>query len=259
MPRFAANLSLLFKETGLINRFQAAREQGFSAVEIQFPYTLPAKDIQTQLSKNQLQLILFNVAVGDLLQGGEGLACVPGKHKSFQAAVAQAVAYAEILKPEVINILPGRCLNKNRREQYLQTFKENLAYALDVFSPLGIKTVFEAINTFDMPGFLIHSSQQMLDILTDLNHPVLAMQYDIYHMTRMGDNPADFIKHQGTNIGHIQFADNPGRGQPGTGSIDFEQLFYVIESSNYSGWLGAEYVPVGRTEDSFTWLHQYKP
>lgn len=254
MPRFSANLSLLFNETGLINRFQAASEQGFSAVEIQFPYTLPAKDIQTELTRNRLQLILFNVAADDLLQGGEGLASVPEKRTHFQAAVAQSVAYAEILKPEVINVLPGRCLNKNRRKEYMHTFKENLAYAVEAFSPLGIKTVFEAVNTFDVPGFMIYNSQQMLEILTQLNHPMLAMQYDIYHMTRMGESPAEFIKQQGANIGHIQFADSPGRGQPGTGTIDFKQLFNAIDNSDYSGWLGAEYLPVGTTADSLTWF-----
>lgn len=258
MPRYAANLSLLFNETKLIKRFQAASGQGFSAVEIQFPYTLPAKDIQTELTTNQLQLILFNVAVDDLLHGGEGLACVPQKRKLFQAAIEQTVAYAEVLKPEIINVLPGRCLNKNCREKYMHTFKENLAYALQTFSPLGIKTVFEAINTYDMPGFLVHSSQQMLNILADLNHPMLSMQYDIYHMARMGENPVEFIKQQGVNIGHIQFADNPGRGQPGTGSIDFGQLFNVIDNSDYSGWLGAEYLPVGTTVDSLSWFHRYK-
>ncbi len=255
MPRFAANLSLLFNETRLIERFQAASKQDFSAVEIQFPYDLPAKDIQSELITNQLQLILFNVPVDDLLHGGEGLACVPEKRQRFQAAIAQTVTYAETLKPDVINVLAGRCLNKKYRAQYLQTFKENLAYALEAFSPLGIKTVFEAINTYDMPGFLIHSSQQMLDIFTDLNHPMLAMQYDIYHMTRMGENPTEFINQQGTNIGHIQFADNPGRGQPGTGSIDFEQLFNVIDNSDYSGWLGAEYLPVGTTAESLNWFN----
>ena len=254
MLRFTANLSLLFNETELIDRFQAASEQGFSAVEIQFPYTLPAQQIQTKLAANRLQLILFNVDADDLMQGGEGLTCVPEKRAAFQTAVAQTVAYAEKLKPAVINVLPGRCLNENRREEYMRTFKENLAYALKAFSSLGIKTVFEAVNTYDMPGFLIHSGQQMLEILNQLNNPMLAMQYDIYHMTMMGENPTEFINQHGVNIGHIQFADSPGRGQPGTGAIDFGQLFSVIENSNYSGWLGAEYKPVGKTEDSFTWF-----
>ena len=254
MLRFTANLSLLFNETELIDRFQAASEQGFSAVEIQFPYTLPAKDIQTELTTNRLQLVLFNVDADDLLLGGEGLACVPEKRKRFRAAVAQTVAYAEILKPAVINVLPGRCLDKNGHEEYLLTFKENLVYALEAFSPLGIKTVFEAVNTYDMPGFLIHSGQQMLEILKQLNNPMLAMPYDIYHMTMMGENPAEFINQYGSNIGHIQFADSPGRGQPGSGTIDFEQLFNAIENSDYSGWLGAEYLPVGKTKDSFTWF-----
>jgi hydroxypyruvate isomerase len=254
--RFTANLSLLFTEIDLIKRFQAASVQGFSAVEVQFPYTVPAEDIQAELIANRLQLILFNIDAGDLLQGGEGLACVPEKRNYFRAAVAQTVAYAEILKPSIINVLPGRCHNKNRHQEYMCTFTENLAYALQAFSPLGIKTVFEAVNTFDMPDFLVYSGKQMLEILQQLNHPMLSMQYDIYHMSMMGENSAEFIEQYAGQIGHIQFADSPGRGQPGSGSIDFEGLFNIIEKSEYSGWLGAEYMPAGNTQDSFSWLQR---
>jgi hydroxypyruvate isomerase len=255
MLRFSANLSLLFNETDFSNRFQAASEQGFSAVEIQFPYSLPAEQIQAELTANRLQLILFNVAADDLMQGGEGLACVPEKRNRFRTAVAQTIAYAEILKPALINVLPGRCLNENRRMEYLHTFMENLAFAVEAFSSLGIKTVFEAVNTYDMPGFLVHRGQQMLKILNQINHSMLAMQYDIYHMIMMGEKPAEFINQHSVNIGHIQFADSPGRGQPGTGNIDFKQLFNTIDNSDYSGWLGAEYHPVGRTKDSFDWFN----
>ncbi len=122
MLKFAANLSLLFIEVDLIERFQAARLHGFNAVEIQFPYTLSAEAIKTALEHQQLKLILFNVAAGDLLQGGEGLACVPEKQAQFRQAVAQAEAYARLLKPAAINVLPGRCLDAGRQQDYLTTF-----------------------------------------------------------------------------------------------------------------------------------------
>lgn len=255
MIKFAANLSMLFTEVDLINRFEAAKACGFSAVEIQFPYALPAGVIAKQLATWQQKLVLFNVDADDLLQGGEGLACVPGKTKQFQSALAQASDYAKILKPVAVNVLPGRCFNNNKLPEYLNTFKANLRLAADSFAPLGVKTVFEAINTHDMPGFIIHSSAQMLEIMAELNHPNLYMQYDIYHMCRMGEDCAGFINQQTEKIGHIQFADVPGRGQPETGKLDFDGLFDVIRQSGYSGWCGAEYKPVGLTGESLGWLN----
>ena len=253
MLNFTANLSLLFTEVELIDRFKVAKQQGFDAVEIQFPYNLSAETLKNTLEEQQLKLVLFNVDADDLLHGGEGLACVPEKRDQFRQAVAQALEYAKLLKPEVINVLPGRCFNENRKQDYLETFKENLYFAAEAFAPLGIKTVFEAVNNHDMPGFIIHNGLQMLDILDQLNHPDLFMQYDIYHMQMMGDKPDEFIARYADKIGHIQFADCPGRGQPGTGQINFEQIFSVIEKSVYSGWIGAEYKPVGTTSESLDW------
>jgi hydroxypyruvate isomerase len=254
MLKFTANLSLLFTEVELINRFKAAKQQGFDAVEIQFPYSLSAETLKKTLKEQQLKLVLFNVDADDLLRGGEGLACVPEKRDQFRQAVAQSLEYAKLLKPEVINVLPGRCFNENRKQDYLETFKENLCFAVDAFASLGIKTVFEAINSHDMPGFVIHNGQQMLGILDDLNLPMLFMQYDIYHMQMMGDKPDEFIARHADKIGHIQFADCPGRGQPGTGQINFEHVFSVIEKSSYSGWVGAEYNPFGTTSESLDWF-----
>ncbi|WP_428353344.1 hydroxypyruvate isomerase family protein [Methyloprofundus sp.] len=247
MLRFTANLSLLFTEVPLQQRFQAAKKHGFTAVEIQFPYELSANTIRQELDRQQLKLVLFNVDADDLLPGGEGLAAVPEKQQQFRQAVAKSVAYAKILKPDVINILPGRCFDKTRLLLYQQTFKDNLRYAIKALSPLGIKTVFEAINTVDMPDFIIHSSAQMLSVINAINHPDLLLQYDIYHMQMMQENPANFIQQYADKIGHIQFADCPGRHQPGTGTIDFIALFSAIEASAYKGWVGAEYNPLNNT------------
>lgn len=254
MLRFTANLSLLFAEVPLQQRFQAAKKQGFSAVEIQFPYALSAETIRQELNQQHLKLVLFNVDADDLLQGGEGLAAVPEKQDQFRKAVANAATYAAILQPEAINILPGRCFEKTRLSSYQQVFKKNLQYAISVFSPLGIKTVFEAINTFDMPGFIIHSSEQMLALVAEIDHPDLLIQYDIYHMQMMQEDPALFIQQYAAKIGHIQFADCPGRHQPGTGAIDYKSLFSVIDHSSYKGWVGAEYNPSDSTSDSLEWF-----
>jgi hydroxypyruvate isomerase len=256
MLNFTANLSLLFTELDLIDRFKAAKLCGFDAVEIQFPYSLPAEQIKQILQENQLKLVLFNVDTDDLLQGGEGLAAVPEKKERFFQALKQCKNYAEILKPDVINVLPGRCFNSERTAEYMIRFKKNLSHALDIFSPLGIKTAFEAVNTQDMPGFIVHNGQQMLNILEQIANPMLFMQYDIYHMCMMNEDYIKFITRNSNKIAHIQFADVPGRGQPGTGMIDFQSLFSCIQASNYMGRIGAEYNPVGSTMQSFDWFLQ---
>lgn len=254
MLKFSANLSLLFTETELSLRFKAAKLQGFSAVELQFPYQLAAHTLAELLAQADLKLVLFNVAADDLLQGGEGLACVPNKKPQFRLALEQAYAYAQVLKPEVINVLPGRCHDLRLYPAYLDTLQENLALAAETFAPLGIKTVFEAINSDDMPGFLVTTGAQMLAVLAQVQHANLFMQYDIYHAYKMGADPAEFIRQHADNIAHIQFADCPGRGQPGTGQIDFKQVFGAIRQSTYSGWIGAEYKPTGATVDSLGWF-----
>lgn len=258
MLRFTANLSLLFTELPLPKRFQAAAEAGFKAVEIQFPYELDPEQIRQQLRHHQLKLVLFNVDADTLLQGGEGLAAVPGKQERFRRAVEQALEYAEVLSPDVINVLPGRCLDDERLDDYLTTFKTNLLYAAEAFGRRGVKTVFEAVNIHDMPGFIVHSGRQMLQILTELRHPNLAMQYDLYHMHRMKEDCGAFLLQNLDKIGHIQFADCPGRGQPGSGRVDFEWFFSLIAKSNYRGWTGAEYKPSGKTSASLNWLSTYR-
>jgi hydroxypyruvate isomerase len=255
MPRFSANLSMLFTEVELIDRFAAARAAGFGAVEIQFPYELSAEAIRRELDGHGLQLVLFNVPADDLLQGGEGLACVPEKQGRFQEALALAADYAKVLRPGAINILPGRCLDPSRLDAYLGTFKRNLCLAADAFTPLGIKTVFEAINSLDMPGFIIDTSAKMLAVQDALQRADIYLQYDIYHMLRMGEDPATFIAEHVDRIGHIQFADCPGRGQPGTGSADWSAVFSAIDSSAYDGWVGAEYKPSEETSASLAWLN----
>jgi hydroxypyruvate isomerase len=256
MPRFSANLSMLFTEVELIDRFEAARKQSFKAVEIQFPYELSAKTIQRKLCEHDLQLVLFNVPADDLLQGGEGLACVPEKQQQFLEALALAVEYAKVLQPTAINVLPGRCFNPTRHGEYLSTFKRNLCLTADALAPLGIKTVFEAINSIDMPGFFIDTGAKMLAVQNELKRSDIYLQYDIYHMLRMGENPAAFVAEHAQRIGHIQFADCPGRGQPGTGTADLAGIFSAIDLSGYEGWVGAEYTPIGLTSASLGWLNQ---
>ncbi len=257
MPHFSANVSLLFTELPILERFGAAKEHGFEWVEIQFPYETPAKDLKAAIDQAGVKLALFNVPADDLMTGGEGLAAVPEKRDAYLDAVDITVEYAKVLNPLLINVLAGRCLSADRYADYLQTFIGNLGYTAEKLSKLAIRTVFEAVNTKDMPGFIINKGQQMLNVVGQLSHPNLFMQYDIYHMDTMGEKPIDFIPEHRDKIGHIQFADSPGRGQPGTGEINFPALFERITNSGYDGLLGAEYLPVGSTHESLDWLGRY--
>ena len=252
--RFSANISLLFTEYALLDRFELARRAGFDAVEIQFPYNTPLDLLVRAKEQTGLDIALINLPAGDLMEGGEGLAAVPERTEQFAQALEIGVRYATALQVQSVNVLPGRCHAPQRREEYLETFHQNLKRTADHFHPSGIITTFEAINTFDMPGFLIHNFEQMQATLDAVHHPGLAMQYDIYHMSRMGEPVEQQLLALGECMGHIQFADLPDRGQPGSGTLDFERLFSTIAESNYHGWVGAEYMPQCGTQNSLGWL-----
>ena len=240
--RFSANLSLLFTEVPMAERFELAKQAGFDAVELQFPYEWPAPQLKQWLDEHDLRVVLCNV--------GEGLAAVPHKQMAFREALAQAAAYAAVLQPDCINILPGRCYQPEQRDAYWQCLISHLRLACEVLSPLAVTPVFEAINTIDMPGFLVHDHGSMMQILSEVDHPALSMQYDIYHMAMMMQDIVPFWQQQIAKIAHIQFADCPGRHQPGTGQLDFAGLFAELACLGYPGYLGAEYRPLGTTLES---------
>ena len=254
--KLTANLSLMYTELPFLQRFAAARNDGFPAVEIQFPYDTPIAAIQQALADNQLRCVLINVPAGDLMAGGEGLSAVPGKTAEYAAALVECLAYARALKVSCVNVLPGRCDDENKRVFYLDTFKKNLVKTADSLAPFGITTTFEAINTRDMPGFLISDAQQMMDIVDELQHPAIRAQFDIYHMALMGCKVCDFIDRYAEKIGHIQFADIPQRGEPGSGTLDFARIFRCIETSAYQGWVGAEYKPTRDTRLTLQWKRE---
>ena len=191
------------------------------------------------------------------MQGGEGLAAVPGKQAEYAASLVECLAYARALKVSCVNVLPGRCHDDRQRNCYLDTFKTNLVKTAETLAPFGITTTFEAINTRDMPGFLISSSQQMFDIMRQLDKAdIIKAQFDVYHMAQMGEDVCDVITRNAEHIGHIQFADTPNRGEPGTGDLDFQAIFQAIETSGYKGWVGAEYKPTALTSDTLGWKNE---
>lgn len=259
MLNFSANLSLLFTELPLIERFAAARRAGFSAVEIQFPYELSISQLRQQLNAHELHLVLINVPAGDLMQGGDGLAGAPGREQAFRHAVMQTLPYAEALDVRCVNVLAGRQPADADLTHCLHTLTANARYAAESLQSIGVTTTLEAINTLDMPNFLVSNVAQMQDILEAADHPTLKMQFDCYHMARMGEDIVDSLRQHHRDIAHIQFADTPGRGAPGTGQLDWPAIFGCIEQLPYRGYCGAEYRPgADGTEASLAWFAQWR-
>ncbi|QLC74228.1 TIM barrel protein [Pseudomonas sp. LPB0260] len=257
--KIAANLSLLFAEVPLIERVVAAAAAGFDGVEIQFPYEVPAIRLKEALAAAGLPLVLINLPAGDLLSGGAGLAGVPSRRVAFAAALQEALSYAAMVRPACVNVLPGRLAEGVSREQALATLSDNLRLAAEAFELLRIRVLVEAINPLDMPGFLINTPQQLDELLRTVDHPNCLAQYDLYHMARQGLDPVAGIELLAGRIGHVQFADCPGRGAPGSGSLDFSAALAALRRSGYRGWLGAEYNPgAAGTRAGLDWLARWR-
>jgi hydroxypyruvate isomerase len=257
--KIAANLSMLFTEQPLADRVLAARVAGFDGVEIQFPYELAAIRLKELLKRAGLPLVLINLPAGDLMQGGAGLAAVPARQAEFDAALREALTYAAMTRPMAVNVLPGRLAEGVERQQALATLTANLRQTAEAFAPLGVRVLCEAINPLDMPGFLINTPEHLLALLEAVDHPNCQAQLDLYHMARQQlDIPAG-IRLLAGRIGHVQFADHPGRGAPGTGELDFPALLKTLRESGYVGWLGAEYRPGEQgSEASLGWLADWR-
>lgn len=256
--KIAANLSLLFTQVPLRERIRLASAAGFDGVEIQFPYELPAIVLQEELTRCAVPLVLINLPAGDLMQGGAGLAAVPSRQAEFAQALEQALSYAAMTRPRWVNVLPGRLAEGVSFEQAQHCLIANLRRAAEAFARLGIGVTCEAINSLDMPGFLISNSTQLRALIEAVDHPNCKAQLDLYHMARQGLEPSECIAQLAGQIGHVQFADCPGRHQPGSGQIDFEAALAALKLQNYSGWLAAEYHPNGDTQASLGWLKAWQ-
>lgn len=252
--KIAANLSLLFGELPLLQRLQAAAAAGFDGVEIQFPYEVSATSLREALERSSMPLVLINLPAGDLMAGGAGLAAVPERQAQFDAALRDALDYAAVVRPQCVNVLPGRLAEGVSREQALATLEANLREAAERFQALSIRVLCEAINPLDMPGFLINTAEQLDELLRRVDHPNCLAQLDLYHMARQGLDVGGCIERLAGRTGHVQFADCPGRGAPGTGELAFGPLLEALETTGYQGWLGAEYRPGGDTSASLAWL-----
>lgn len=253
MPKFAANLTMLYNEVDFLDRFAAAAEGGFKGVEYLFPYAYPKEQLAERLHHHGLKQVLHNLPAGDWPAGERGVACQPDRVGEFQDGVGKAIDYARALGCGQVNCLAGIAPAGVDREKVRGTFVTNLRFAAERLGAAGIKLLIEPVNTYDIPGFWLSRTQQALDVIRDVGSNNLYLQYDIYHMQRMEGELANTIKAHRPQIAHLQLADNPGRNEPGTGEINYRFLFGFIDSIGYEGWIGCEYKPKGKTIDGLGW------
>ncbi|MGD0640029.1 MAG: hydroxypyruvate isomerase [Roseiarcus sp.] len=257
MPRFSANLSMLFTEHPFLDRFEAAAAAGFRGVEYIGPYEFPAAEIAARLRANGLTQALFNLPAGDWGRGERGIACHPDRVAEFRQGVSKAIEYAEALGCVTVNCLAGIPTPESSIAEAHRTLVENLRFAAAELEKAGVLLVVEPINRFDIPGFFLAHSGHALAVIDETGAGNLELQYDVYHMQRMEGELAATIEKNLPRIGHIQIAGNPGRHEPDTGEIAYSFLFERLDALGYSGWVGAEYKPKGRTEDGLGWLRAY--
>jgi hydroxypyruvate isomerase len=253
MPRFAANLTMMFTEVPFLDRFERAAQAGFEAVEFLFPYAFAAEAIKQRLDDHGLRLVLHNLPAGDWDAGERGIACHPDRIAEFRSGVGRAIAYARVLGVEQLNCLAGKAPAGVADEVLRQTFVENLRYAAKALAAAGLKLLIEPINTFDIPGFYLSRTTQAASILVEVGADNAFIQYDLYHAQRMEGELAATVQKYLPRIGHIQLADNPGRHEPGTGEINYPFLFAHLDRIGYRGWIGCEYKPATTTEAGLGW------
>ncbi|MGX9352764.1 hydroxypyruvate isomerase family protein [Shimia sp. W99] len=248
MPKFAANLSMLFTELPFLERFDAASAAGFRAVEVLFPYECPARDIQAALRRNQLELVLINTPPPNYTGGARGFAAIPGGQARFQYDFKRALRYAEALGAGLLHIMAGAAEGAEARE----TFIENLTWATE-FAPKQRLTI-EPINSVDMPGYFLDDFDLAAEILDVVAAPNLAMQFDTYHAYRItGDVDACWNAHA-DRVGHIQIGGIPDRHEPMGGAFDYPAFFRGLDARGYGGFVSAEYRPKGQTGTGLSWF-----
>ena len=257
MPKFSANLTMLFTDVDFLKRFERAARAGFTAIEYLFPYPWDKNQLVNELAKYSLQQVLHNLPAGDWQAGERGIACLPGREREFQDGVGKAIEYAKALKCPRLNCLVGKTPAGVAPEKVRHTLVSNLRFAAAALEKEGIRLLVEALNSRDAPGFYLVRTQDVLQLIQEVNHPNIYIQYDVYHMQVMEGNLTKTMQENLARIAHIQVADLPGRNEPGTGEINFTNLFRFIDEMKYEGWIGCEYNPAGKTEDGLGWVKPY--
>ena len=257
MPKLAANLTMMFNEVEFLDRFAAAARSGFRAVEFALPYDYEKDAIAEQLESNDLVVALHNLPAGDWVAGERGIATDPARVAEFQDGVGLAVEYAKALECGKINCLSGIPPEGAGAGDLRTTLVSNLRFAASKLGEAGIRLLVEPINTRDIPGFYLNYSGQALSIIEEVGSDNLWLQYDVYHMQIMEGDLIPTMRKELGSIGHIQIADTPGRHEPGTGEINYPNVFSAIDEMGYDGWIGCEYIPLTTTEEGLGWADVY--
>lgn len=258
MPKFAANLSMLYNEHAFLDRFKAAAHAGFRGVEFLFPYAFDADQIADRLNMYHLDLVLHNLPPGNWDAGERGIACHPDRVGEFQDGAGEAIKYAKVLGARQLNCLAGKLPAGVDPDRARATLLANLRFAADKLKAEKIRLLIEPINTFDIPGFFLNHTAQALELIRATGSDNVFVQYDIYHMQRMEGELAATIKQHLPSIKHLQLADNPGRNEPGTGEINYGFLFRWLDEIGYDGWIGCEYKPKTTTDAGLGWMKALK-
>ena len=258
MPRFAANISMMFTELPFLDRFEAAAHAGFTAVEFLFPYDFPAADIAERLKASGLKQVLFNAPPGDWAKGERGQAALPGRQAEFREGFKKALDYAAALSCPRIHVMSGLAPAGVAHDTMTAVLATNLAWAAEQAAPAGVKCVIEPINHRDIPGFFLNTTDQAAAIIAAVGPEAVGMQFDLYHcQITEGDLVKTVEKHLAL-IAHMQVADNPGRNEPGTGEVNWPYVFGRIDALGFRGWIGCEYRPAGETTAGLGWFAPYK-
>jgi hydroxypyruvate isomerase len=253
--RFAVNVSILFKEAPFLERFARARAAGFGAVEFWWPAGEDLDQVRAAVRDADLEVALINFDAGDMPAGDRGLLSDPDRASQFRDNVPVALELAERLGCRRFNALVGLERSPAERDEQLALARENVAWAADEAARIGGEVLIEAVNTFENGPYLLHTTAQSSAFVREVNRPNVKLQWDAYHMQRMEGNLVATLREHFHEIAHVQVADSPGRGEPGTGEINFPYVLGALEELGYEGYVGLEYNPTtARTEDSFTWL-----
>ncbi|WP_077213330.1 2-oxo-tetronate isomerase [Bacillus dakarensis] len=254
MNQFSVNISTVFTEYPFLDRFKKAREAGFQYVECQFPYDYSIEAIKAELNINQLTLDLINLYPGDWSQGERGLAIDPNRQLDFRESVEKGIQYAQALDVKKIHCMAGIIKEEFDNNQLNDLYIKNIQYAAEKMAEHDITILIEPINTFDMPGYFLCSAEQAVKLLNKIDCHNVKIQFDFYHIQRIQGNLLSTFEQMIDKIGHVQIADVPGRHQPGTGEVQYENIFRAVKELGYDGHIGLEYIPKGKSEESFTWL-----
>lgn len=257
MPRFAANLTMMFNEVPFLDRFEAAGRAGFQAVEFLFPYDHPPEEVAGRLRAAGLKSALFNLPPGDWAKGERGMAILPGREAEFRAGVTKAIEYATHLGCPQVHCMAGLIPAGVPAAALRDTYIANLKHAAAETAKAGLRLLIEPINPRDIPGYYLNTSKQGIEVMDAVGARNLFLQYDIYHMQIVEGDLAPTMERLLPRIGHMQLADTPGRHEPGTGEINYPFLFGHLDRIGYQGWIGCEYRPAGETVAGLGWARAY--